>query len=162
MVWVDYVIVAIVAVSAVISLFRGFLREALSLAGWVIGIWLAVTFVDVAAVPLEPYVSVPSLRQAAAFFSIFLASLLVTGLVVWLAGQLVKRTGLSGTDRVLGMIFGIARGGLVVVLLVLLAGLTSMPRDPWWQEAIILPHFQQIALDLREFLPAEVAEQIGY
>jgi len=105
---------------------------------------------------------VPSLRVAAAFGGLFLATLLLGGLVGILASHLVDYTGLTGTDRVLGMGFGLLRGGAFIAVLVLVAGLTPLPRDPWWQQSLLLDHFQQTALWLRDFLPPELAQNFRF
>lgn len=162
MTWVDYGIVGLVALSALVSLLRGFLREALSLAGWVMAFWVALTFTRELASALPASISVPSARLAVAFFALFLGTLLVAALVNFLAGQLVERTGLTGTDRLLGVAFGIARGAVIVAILVLLAGFTALPQDPWWRGSALLPHVQQMALWIRGFLPPDIAAQIRY
>ncbi len=162
MTWVDVAIVVIVALSAIISLLRGFLREALSLAGWIVAIWVALSFTDEVAALLADHVEALSIRQGIAFFSLLIAVLLVTALVNYLVGILVTKTGLTGTDRVLGIVFGVARGVLVVVILVVLAGLSDVPADPWWQDSMLLPRFEAIALDLKAALPPDVADRLRY
>ena len=97
-----------------------------------------------------------------AFTILFVSTVVLGGLVNLLAGQLVARTGLTATDRALGMVFGIARGMVIVAVLVLLAGLTTLPQDPWWSESVLLRHFQDLALWLRSFLPPDVAGNIHY
>ena len=84
------------------------------------------------------------------------------GLVNYLMGELVEKTGLSGTDRMLGLVFGIVRGVAVVGIIVLLAGLTPLPRDPWWNESRLLMHFEQLALWMRGYLPPEIASYIAF
>lgn len=160
--WVDYGIVALIGLSALISLMRGFVREALSLAGWILALWVALTFTRELAERLPASLSVPSVRLAVAFLALFLAALLLTALVNFLAVQLVEKTGLSGTDRMLGVLFGVARGAVIVAILVLLAGLTALPRDPWWGSSLLLPEFQQLSLWIRGFLPPDIAAQIRY
>jgi len=158
----DYVILGLVGLSATVSLLRGFVREALSLAGWVLAFWVALTFTrDVAAI-LPPSISVPSARLAVGFLALFFGTLLAAALVNFLAAQLVERTGLSGSDRLLGVVFGVARGAVIVAILVLLAGFTALPQDPWWRASALLPHFQQMALWTRGFLPPDIAAQIRY
>jgi membrane protein required for colicin V production len=160
--WVDFAILAIVGISVLISLWRGFTREALSLAGWIVAVWVALTFADQLQVLLEPYIQVPSLRLIVAFAALFLITLLLAGFVNYLAVQVIKNTGLSGTDRMVGIFFGVARGCVVVAVLVLVAGMTPMPQDPWWSESQLLHYFQDLAVWLRQFLPADIAKSIHY
>lgn len=160
--WVDYTILGIIGVSVVISLLRGFTKEALSLAGWIIAAWVALTFSDKLATLLEPHITVPSLRLMVAFAILFIVTLFLAAFINHLAGQLIKKTGLSGTDRMIGIFFGIARGAVVVAVLVLVAGMTPMPQDPWWHESQLMHYFQNMALWLRQFLPADIAESIRY
>lgn len=160
--WVDYCILAIIGVSVAISIWRGFTKEALSLAGWIIAAWVALTFADKLQVLLESQITVPSLRLVVAFAILFIATLFLAGLVNYLASQLIKKTGLNGTDRVVGILFGVARGCLLVAVLVLLGGMTPMPQDPWWREAQLLHYFQDIAIWIRQFLPDEIAKSIRF
>ena len=160
--WIDYVILALIALSAIIGLFRGFVREALSLVTWGLAIWVALSFSPLAASYLEPYVETPSLRQIAAFAGLFIATLIAGAIINSLISLLVRKSGISGTDRFLGMIFGVARGGLVVALLVLLAGLTPLPEDPWWKQSITMPYFEQLAATLRGFLPEDIAKDFMF
>ncbi|GAB6043697.1 CvpA family protein [Endothiovibrio diazotrophicus] len=160
--WADYVILTIIAVSAVLSLFRGYVKETLSLVAWAAAFWVAFAFCDQGARLLANTISTPSVRVVVAFAVLFVATLLVGGLVNYLMGQLVEKTGLSSTDRMLGLVFGIVRGVAVVAIIVLLAGLTPVPRDPWWHQSQLLHHFQELALWMRGYLPPEVASYIVY
>ncbi len=162
MTWADYAILAILGTSALLSLFRGFVREAFALAGWVAAFWLAMTFGEDVARALAPYVDVPSMRIGAGYALVFIAALVVTALVSLLVGMLVDSTGLSATDRMLGVVFGVARGAAIVGLLVLLAGFTAMPRDRWWRDAVLIPHFESLAVTVRGMLPPEIAEHLTY
>ena len=162
MIWIDYAILAIVGISGVISLMRGFIREALSLAGWITAFWVALAFSGRAAAWLEGYVTVPSVRVGIAFAALFIGVLLLCGIALRLAGLLVERTGMSGTDRTLGIVFGVLRGIVIAGLLVLLAGLTPLPRDPWWNQSLFLPHFVELAHQIRSFLPTDVQQQFQF
>lgn len=156
MIWVDIVIPGIIAISALLSLLRGFVREALSLLGWLAAFWIALTFAQDFADLLLTGISAPSLRVVVSFTILFVVTLVVTALVNRLAGSLVSKTGLSGTDRMIGMIFGIARGVVLVAVLVLLAGMTTMPQDPWWQESALVEVFHKLALWLRYTVAPEL------
>ncbi|WP_455233794.1 CvpA family protein [Thiogranum longum] len=162
MIWADYILLVIIGISALLSLWRGFIREALSLVSWIAGLWVAILFFKDLGDWLEAWIDTPSIRDVVAFAALFVSTVLVGGLVNLLAGQLVAKTGLTGTDRALGVVFGIARGVVIVAVLVLLGGLTTLPEDPWWRESLLLVHFQDMALWLRSFLPADIAENIQY
>lgn len=160
--WVDFVLLGIICVSLLISLARGFVREAFSLAAWILAFWVSWTFFRELAVHFEPWVSVPSLQLGLAFATLLLVTLILGAMVNFLVSQLVEKTGLTGTDRLFGLFFGVARGVLLVAILVLLAGLTPLPNDPWWQESQLIPYFQELAVWLRGFLPVDVAEMFNY
>jgi membrane protein required for colicin V production len=162
LIWIDYILLAIIFVSALLSLWRGFVREALSLASWVAALWVALLFFHDLADWLARWIDTPSIRDAVGFGVLFVVTVLIGGLVSYLAGQLVARTGLTATDRALGVIFGVTRGIVIVAVLVLLAGLTTLPQDPWWQQSLLLQHFQEMAVWLKSFLPEDIARNIRF
>ncbi len=162
LIWVDYVIIVIILISSLISLVRGFMREALSLAVWILAFWVSWTFFRELALYFEQWISVPSMRLGVAFLLLLVATLILGGLINYLVGQLVEKTGLTGTDRMLGIFFGMARGALLVGIAVLLAGLTAIPLDPWWRESVLIGYFQDLAIFLRDFLPADIASKFKY
>lgn len=157
--WADFVIIGVVALSAIIGLFRGFVREALSLVTWGLAIWIALTYSPLVIDYLKPYLESESLRRIAAFAGLFVATLIVGGIINALVSLLVRKSGISGTDRLLGVLFGVARGLLVVVLLVLLAaGLTPLAKDAWWQASRTMPYFESAAQTLCTYLPKDVED----
>jgi len=160
--WIDVVILALIALSAILSLFRGFVKEALALASWLVALWVSMTFYEDLAAWLAQWITLPSGQKIVAFAALFITVLLLGALVNYLASRLVSHTGLTGTDKLLGIIFGVARGGLIIAILVLLAGLTPVPQDPWWQESRFLGYFEEFALWIRNFLPSDVASNISY
>jgi membrane protein required for colicin V production len=160
--WVDIAIVAVVLISTIVSLIRGFVREVLSLAVWIAAFWVAIRYAEALSVQFAAQVSTPSVRMGLAFAVLFLTTLLIGALINYLIFQLVDRTGLSGTDRFVGMFFGAARGVALVALLVLLAGMTPVTGDPWWHDSQLLPHFEKLALWLKGFLPAHLATSIDF
>ncbi len=143
--WVDWAIIAIIAISSLISLSRGFVKEALSLLTWIIAGVVAWMFGGALSQHLSEFIATPSARVIAACALLFVATLLVGALINYLIAQLIRVTGLSGTDRFLGMVFGAARGALLVVLLVGLLSLAPVQQDPWWQQSALLPHFLMVA-----------------
>ncbi|GGJ78436.1 CvpA family protein [Pseudomonas matsuisoli] len=159
--WVDWAIVAIVVISALISLKRGFVKEALSLLTWIVAGAVAWLFGGALSQYLVDYIDVPSVRVIAACGILFVVTLLVGALINFLIGELVRVTGLSGTDRFLGMAFGAARGGLLVVILVGLLSLSPVQQDPWWQQSTLLPHFLMVADWSKNFILGLSSQWLG-
>lgn len=155
--WADYAILAIIALSAVISIWRGLIREVLSLLAWILAVLVAMTFMRPLANLFTPYISIPSARLVIAFMALFIAALLCGAIVNFIIARLVVSSGLSGTDRMLGIVFGVARGAIVVGILVLMAGLTPLPQDPWWEQSLLLDRFEELARWMRSYLPSELA-----
>jgi membrane protein required for colicin V production len=142
MIWVDWVILGIFALSSLIGLVRGLVKEAMSLVVWVLALFVASHFKTQAAVVLEQYIQTPSLREMAAFGGLFAATLFIGALVNFLLGQIVKMTGLSGTDRVLGALFGAGRGFLVVMaIIIFLPPVIPIDKDNWWHQSRLIPEF---------------------
>jgi len=160
--WVDVAILIIISLSAIISLFRGFVREAVSLATWVMAFWVAIGFSDKLEPMLRGTIESPAVRLTVAFASMFLITLIVGALVNYLIGQLVRKTGMGGTDRMLGIIFGIGRGIVIVGVLVLLGGIPPLSQEVWWQESTFIVHFQEMAIWMRDFLPPEMAKNFVF
>lgn len=157
--WADWTIVGVIAISSFFSLRRGFMREALSLITWVTAFVVARLFNEALTVVLEPYIETPSLRLIAAFAILFIAMLIVGAVINNLVAMLVDATGLSSTDRILGVGFGIARGGLLVIALVALIGMTPATEDPWYQESQLIPHFKTLE-DWSRNMASDVAQGI--
>jgi len=142
MTFVDWLIVAILAISALISIKRGFVKEALSLAIWLIAFLVASTFSPLLAPILANYLDIPSIQQMAAFAILFIATLVVGGGINYLVATLIKVSGLTGTDRLLGLLFGVIRGGAIIMLLVIyLPKFLPVKEDLWWQHSSLIPHF---------------------
>jgi len=119
-------------------------------------------FYEELAAWLSQWIAVPSAQKLTAFGILFICVLLLGAIVNYLAGKLVDKTGLTGTDKMLGVVFGVARGAVMVAILVLLAGLTPVPQDPWWQDSQFLGYFEDLAMWMRDFLPSEIANNITY
>ena len=160
MAWTDLAILAIIGVSAVLSLFRGFVRESISLAGWVAGLWMAFNYMRVGAEYFVRWVETPELRLVLGFVVILAVVLVIASVVGRVAGGLVNATGLGATDRVLGMIFGAGRGAIIVACLILVAGFANLNAHPWWDESTLIPAFETLAAEVSRILPAEFAERL--
>ncbi|WP_281645439.1 CvpA family protein [Parendozoicomonas sp. Alg238-R29] len=145
LIWVDWVIVAVVVISALISLSRGFFKEVLSLVTWIAAVVIAWLFSGSLALMFEEYISIPSLRTIAAAGLLFVATLLTGGIINTVISKLVEVTGLSGTDRALGMVFGALRGVLLVTMLVGIAEYMPVQQDNWWAASTLVPHFEIVS-----------------
>jgi membrane protein required for colicin V production len=140
--WADWTILAIVVISTLIGLSRGFVREVLSLLTWVAAFVVAMMFRDQLAPLLSNLVDTPSLQAIAAFAILFIFTLLAGAGLNMTLSAFVDATGLSGTDRVLGMVFGLLRGAVIVLALLILApALAPVSQDSWWRESLLIPHF---------------------
>ena len=158
----DYAVLTIVAFSILLSVIRGLVREVLALLAWAVGFIVAALFAADLAALLPPEVPDERLRLLLAFAGVFLAVLLLMSLLAMVASKLVKSAGLGVEDRVLGGAFGLARGLLVVMVLVLLGGLTSLPRQPVWREAVLSGPLEALAGYVKLWLPAAFAQRISY
>lgn len=154
---VDFLIIAIVAISLFVGVFRGFVREVLSLTSWIGAVWLAYVYVlDVAAL-LAPYIEQQPIRVVAAFAGIFVVALIVFSLLSYLIYRLIAIAGISGVDRSLGMLFGFVRGCLVVAVLIMIAAFMDFTSQPWWQGSLLVDYFDPVIDLIRSLLPAEIA-----
>jgi|APLak6261663543_1056040.scaffolds.fasta_scaffold12219_2 membrane protein required for colicin V production len=160
--WIDYAIAGIIAISAVAGLMRGFIKEAFALLTWIVAVWVGMQYSRDLSAVLQNTISYPSARIAAAFAILFFATLILGGLINFLLSQLVEKTGLTGSDRLVGMGFGIVRGAVLVAVLVMLAGLTPLPEDPWWKQSLLIPPFQSLAVWLKDHIPSGLTGYINY
>ncbi|HET7649137.1 MAG TPA: CvpA family protein [Gammaproteobacteria bacterium] len=160
MTWIDYLILGIIVVSALVSLFRGFLRETVSLLAWIIGFWLALRFARSAG-GLFGFIHTPSIRVVVGFIILFVLVLLLGAAVNFFIGKLVKRSGAGTADRVLGVIFGLIRGVVIVVVLALVAGLTVLPHTEGWRKSRLAPYAETLAYDMQKLLPASVRRDLA-
>lgn len=162
MVVADLIVLSIIIVSVVISLMRGFVKEALSLAGWLVSLWVAMTFSSGMAELFGSSIKDPTLRLLAAFVSLFILSLIVGAIINFFATQFVQRVGFTGVDRTIGGVFGFLRGILLVTIIVMLLGLTTLPKESWWDESFFMFRFEVIATWLKDLLPSDIARYFKY
>lgn len=156
---VDWVILAVVAVSALVSFMRGFFKEAVSLATWMSAIFITLMFTSrfASLLPRDTFES-PTARYTVSALVLFFGTMFIGGLINYLFRKAVGPTTLGPTDRLLGIVFGAARGALIVAMIVLLSNLVpTMKQEVWWRESALLPKFQQAAIVIHQQLPAELA-----
>ncbi len=158
----DYVALAIVGLSILLSMMRGFLRESLSLAGWLAAFFVAKIYTLELAPLLPPAIPTQSLRLLAAFVLLFLATLLIGSLLAIALSEIFKKIGLAWLDRWLGALFGLARGLMILSVMVLLAGLTNIPQDPRWRNAMFSAPLEALVTSALPWFPKGVATHVKY
>ncbi len=158
----DYVVLAIIGFSILLSVIRGLVREVLALAAWAVAFVVASLFGGELATLMPKEIPSEELRLLAGFATVFFLVLLAMSLVAMAVSQLVKSAGLSVEDRILGALFGLTRGLLVVMFLVLLAGATSLPTQPVWREAALRSVLERAALVIKDWLPSAIGQHIKY
>lgn len=158
----DYAVLAIVGISVLLSIMRGFVREVLALVSWVIAFFVAKLYA-VELMPLLPE-AIPNeaLKMLAAFLILFLATLLLCSLLAIALSQIFKKVGLGWIDRGLGAVFGVLRGVLIVGTLVLLAGFTALPKDPMWRNAMFAAPLEAMVAVVLPWLPDDIAKHVKY
>ena len=155
----DIIIVVALSLSVLMGLWRGFIGEVLALACWIVAFWVAWQFGDKLAAQFTA-ISLPSARLVLGYAICFFAVLILGALLSFLMRKLIAGSGLTGSDRMLGMVFGLIRGLALVTLTVLILGFTPLPRDPWWQQSQLLPGFERSAQWLSAKLPPEVTKYL--
>lgn len=153
--WIDWFLIAVITLSTVISLIRGFTREIFSLLTWLIAILVAVHFTPALSIWLADHIGSNEIRIMAAFAGLFIATIILGSLINYAVGQLINGSGLSGTDRLLGSIFGVLRGVFISVILIIAAGLTPLVNQPVWNEAKLIPALQPFTQWTLSFVPQE-------
>jgi membrane protein required for colicin V production len=156
----DFAVMAIFLVSLLLGLWRGFIHEVLSLLGWPIAFVLSNIYADsiVRLIPLAQ----DTLRLTVVYALIFAVVLIVWGVLVMLLARLLKAMGSGWPDRMLGGLFGVLRGGLVVLVLVWLAGLTAIPEQQFWRKAQMSKIAEDAALLTKTWLPDNIAHSVRY
>lgn len=158
----DYCVIGLVAFSVLLGWWRGLVYEVLSLLGWVVAYIVARLFALDVAPYLPAVLGAEAIRMVVAFALLFVATLLVGGIVAWLLSKLVKFVGLGWLDGLLGALFGMLRGGFLLLVLVWLAGMTSLPQAKFWREARLSAPLERVALQAKGWLPESMAQKVKY
>lgn len=148
---VDIVVVIVILLSAVFGVLRGFVKEAISLVKWVIATWVAATFTPKLS-SIMPFDSDAG-NQITAFALLFTCVFIFGGIVSYIVEQFVKKTGLSGADRVFGLLFGFLRGGVIIVVFVVIGQAVSLSSQQWWQDSTMLTRFEDVAVIFYDYVP---------
>jgi membrane protein required for colicin V production len=159
---IDFIVLAVIVISILLGVIKGLVREVLALAAWVLAFLAANIAAPDAARLLPAGMASEEIRLLTGFAAVFIVVLIGLSVIAMMASKLVKIAGLGMVDRVLGGIFGLARGALVVLILVLLAGLTSLPRQPAWRNALLAHALEASAGYVKTWLPAELSKRIKY
>jgi membrane protein required for colicin V production len=158
----DYAMLAILVASLLLGMWRGFVSEVLAIAAWVVAFLAART----AAPGLESWFArfthEAALQYVAAFAAVFLAVLLIFAIARVAASSLLRAVGLSWADRLLGTIFGGARAVFIALILVLLGGMTALPRESWWRDSLTAMPLETAVIALKPMLPPALAKRIRY
>ena len=158
----DVIAIAVVGLSTVLAFWRGFVRVVMSLVAWVAAVVLAIHYSSSIGDMLPEFGGTPTARYIAAFALILVGILILGTLIGWLLTRMIRAIGLGFLDRILGALLGMARGVLIVVIGVLIAGLTVLPRQDWWQNSLFAPTFVTLALSLRPWLPQAMGARLDY
>lgn len=150
---VDIAIVALIALSALLSLMRGAVREVISLAAWVAAFAVALMYADALARHFAGYIHVPWLRYVLSFLLLLIGAVLLASLAGKLLATAVKSSGLGWTDRLLGVVFGVVRGLIVIAVLTVLVGTMPVRQEAWWKQSRLLPYFSGATQKLMAEVP---------
>jgi len=155
MTWMDLAIIATICISIIIGLIRGFVREVLSVTAWVIALWATIVFSDNVAGWLSSYIDSKAVIMGVSFSAVFLSVLIAFTIINFLIFHIVKVTGLSGTDRLIGMVFGGLRGVLLIGILILVAHYFSFTKEVWWKQSQLIPYFKPMSTWIMNFIPKD-------
>jgi membrane protein required for colicin V production len=158
----DYLVVLILLCSIVISTFRGLVREVLSLVSWAVAFFVANAYGETLSMLLPEFIPGVLTRLIVAFVVLFIGSRLLMALVMMAVEAGIRSSGLSVMDRGLGGLFGLGRGLLIVMTFVLLCGLTAIPSQPFWTQALLSPLAETAAFTIKPYLPGELAQRIQF
>jgi membrane protein required for colicin V production len=158
----DLLLLAIIGVSTLLGLMRGFIGALASIAAWLLATWAAFRFGAKLALLFAGGADPGPTQLLAGYGLSFLGVLVFVGVIGWSLRKLVRSVGLSGVDRILGAALGLARGGFVACMLVLLMGFTALPRDAGWQRSYVVPVLLPGAQLLRGWLPGWAAARVDF
>ena len=140
--WLDLVIIGVISLSILTGVIRGFIKELIALCIWVLAIWMGYQYAPLLDPYLNSWISDKSIRFIVGFVIIMVSTLITGGIFNAVLGILMKKSGLSGTDRILGIVFGFARGFFIVTLGLLVLQMTSLSREEQTKDSRLMVMFQ--------------------
>jgi membrane protein required for colicin V production len=158
----DYLVLFVLICSVVISILRGLVKELLSLLGWIAAFVVANAYGETLATLLPDMIPGNVTRLIVAFIALFIGVRLLMMLLTMAFDEFIKATGLTMADRGLGSLFGIARGLVLVLAGVLLCGMTALPQQPFWKNALLSPYAETAARTVKPFLPGDFARHVQF
>jgi membrane protein required for colicin V production len=159
----DYLMLAVLVAFMLTGALRGFVLELLSLVLWPLSAFVAWLFAEPAASWFQSVINDPQLRMVSAFIVVFLVVFLIGTVVVYFINRILPLRGALRTPNVvLGGLVGFLRGGIILVIVFLVAGITALPQRTWWRESLFAPHVQRAAVSVKQYLPQDVARHIRY
>lgn len=158
----DYVVMGIVGASLLLGLWRGVVGEVIALAAWILAFFAAAKFGDEIGQVAFVGVVAPGMQALAGFAAAFIGVLVVMAIVRMASSGLVKALGMGLSDRLLGLVFGVARGLMFTMVLVAVGGMTSAPQQGWWQRAMLSAPLETAVMMAKPWLPQDLAKQIRF
>ncbi len=158
----DWIVLGVVLVSCIVGAMRGVIKEVFSLGAWVAGVVAAWMFGEIVISALSAVIENPSVRVPVGYVVTFFAAFALVTLVAYLLRTALKKAGLSGLDRGLGSVFGVARAALVMIVFGVIGGLAKFSQQPWWSDALTAPPLETAVMLAKPFLPASVAARIAF
>jgi len=158
--WIDIVIIALFVISILVGIYRGFVKETLSVASWALAAFVAFRYGEQASIYVKPYVTKEPLDLAIAYVAVFLISLIVFSVISHIISQIFDSSGMKGIDRSIGSIFGAIRAAAIIVILVLVGRFMAMDNQQWWMDSQFIPYFEPLVEWFKSFLPADIISKI--
>jgi membrane protein required for colicin V production len=159
----DYVMILVLVAFFVTGAIRGFVLEVLSIVLWPLTAFIAWLLADQAAPMFKSLIGEPQLQVVAAFMLIFLVVFVIGTIIVYLVHRTLPLRGvLRRPNVILGAAVGLLRGGIIIVIVFLVCGITSLPQRPWWRESALAPHFQKVAVAAGQLIPVDIAKHIKF
>lgn len=159
---IDYILLGIIGLSALMAMMRGIVAEVMSLVVWALALWCSITFSGTIAESFLRGIEPAGVRLGSAYILLFLLVLILGGILTWFIRRIIAKTGLSSTDRLLGGLFGATRGLMIVFSAVLFAGFTKIPEQAFWRESAVIPYVGTLARALAPHLPVSVSRYLNF